>query len=100
MSKRKKKKVKLSTHNVTKRLQMELQATIVFDYYDSHEVLQKDDSVNRSALRKLLRKLYLPPNDDNDKCISSVGIFLQGRGRFKAIFSLLGMRIRPKSIKT
>ena len=76
--------------HITKHLQTELQATIAFACYDSTEILQSGKSMRRDDIKDFLCKLYLPPNDKDDERISNVYMFLEGKGRFKAMFNIEG----------
>ena len=62
--------------NITKRLQMELQATIAFRAYDSDQLLKAGKSMDHNYLMDKLQELYLPTNDV-DK-VGHVDLFLKG----------------------
>ena len=81
---------------ITKRLQMELQATIAFGAYDSNELLKAGKSMNRKDLMARLQELYLPTDDSNK--VGHVDLFLKGYGKYKSLFEkdVEGKLVLPK----
>ena len=80
---------KCKSLNVTKTLQTELQALIVYACYDSNELRDSGVTMRKPKLTETLFDLYMPPDDTNNDRLGMVELFLSGSGKFKGLFNCL-----------
>ena len=85
---------------VSKRLQTELQSLIGYSCYNSNSVLKCGKSAKKLTIMNKMYELYMPsPNPDDDR-LSSVELFLEGKGRFRYFFEKKNQTLKQQTTIT
>ena len=71
---------------ISQKLKIELQSLVAYGSYDDLVVLLDGNSMKKQQITESVYNLYMPSNDPHDERVSNVDLFLQGKGRFRALF--------------